>query len=189
MDRSKRAAASAAMVESTAPGQTVTFPVAYDVSLGTAPSFVKFDTVSRYCVKFDTGGAGLGSSPVAITFKWRKYGNPSLISGNISVGIRKASGDTFSLIAEYPVGDYNTSVASDPTIRTAVVGGSNSYVMVANDKVSIEFPANATNGIEIAVSTTEAYPTGYTSQKYVAAWANTTSSYPLAATIKTQVLT
>lgn len=116
-----RASAAAAMVGATNPGQTVTFPVAYDVPFGTAHIFVKYDTVSICAVKFDTGSGGLGSSPIAVTFKWRKYGNTSLITGLVSVGIRKASDDSFLLIAQWPVSDNPTATIGDTSIRTAVV--------------------------------------------------------------------
>jgi hypothetical protein len=56
--------------------------------------------VSRLAVKFDTSGVGLGTIPYKITTPYRRIGNPT---GNISVGIRKAAGDTFTLIAEWPI--------------------------------------------------------------------------------------
>ena len=120
---------------------------------------------------------------------YKRIGNPS---GTLKVGIRSAAGDTFQLIAEHLIeklglpwittggGGVPNSI---PWINITVQGG-NEYQMVANDKVSIEFPPDATNTIELACST--GLPAGFTSQQYTGSYAPTSS--PLALTITSKVL-
>ena len=129
----------------------------FNVSPGTSPTFVAFSgIVSRLAVKFDTSGVGLGTIPYKITIPYRRIGNPT---GNISVGIRKAVGDTFTLIAEWPIVELRHS-----GIITINVQGGNDYQMVANDKLSIEYPPDNSNTIEVACST--GLSSGFTSQQY-----------------------
>ena len=55
--------------------------------------------------------------------------------------------------------------------------------MVTNDLVSVEFPSNATNGLEIAVNTAVGNQTGYTGRSHNGTvWGNTVN--PLAINIK-----
>ena len=82
------------------PDRTFTHPLVYDVSLGTSPSFVAFNTISRMAVTFDTDNPTLGTRPVEIAIKWSKYGNPK---GNLQMGIRKSSYDLFVLITKWPI--------------------------------------------------------------------------------------
>ena len=56
--------------------------------------------------------------------------------------------------------------------------------MVANDKVSIEYPPNATDTIELACGT--GLPAGFTSQAYTGSYAPTAA--PLSVTITSKVL-
>lgn len=144
------------------------------------PTFVAFsDDVSRLAVKFDTGGVGLDMIPYKVTIPYRRIGNPT---GNISVGIRKASGDTFQLIAQWPV-----SEPKNIGIITINVEGANDYQMLANDKLSIEYPPSSTDTIEVACSTTQSLPTDFTSQQYTGSYGATTN--PLAVKITSKVLT
>jgi hypothetical protein len=174
---SSRMAAIAA-ASTVTPTALVTHPTIYNVAPGSAPSWIAFNTLSRMAVKIDTGNTNLGTNPIEVKFNFRTYG---VASGLIRVGIRKASDDSFLLIAEHPI-EFNQALIGVP--QTATIRGANPYSLVANDKVSIEFPANATSGIELAVSTSEAFPTNTTSQQYSAgSWANTASNRPLAVTI------
>ena len=51
---------------------------------------------------------------------------------------------------------------------------SNTYNMVQNDVVSVEFPSNATDGLEITTNTTAGAQTGYTGRQHNGTtWANT----------------
>jgi hypothetical protein len=137
-------------------------------------------------VKFDTGNTFLGSSPVAITFSFRRIGNPA---GAIKTGIRKASDDSFIPIAEWPAEYTTPGIGPNANLYTVTVegGGANSYSIVANDKLSIEYSGTATAGIEIAMSAT-ANPTQTSStQQYTGSYASAANA--LAATIKTRVVT
>ena len=162
--------------------------------MGASPGTIVFSgTTSRLVVKFDTTGIGLGSMPYKISIPYKRIGNPS---GTLKVGIRKAAGDTFQLIAEWPIVTQGqpwitTQGGGGPNavqwINITVEGGSNEYQMVANDKLSIEFPPDATNTIEIATNTQVSNPAGFTCQQWTgAAYGNTTN--PLAVTIVSKVL-
>jgi flagellin-like hook-associated protein FlgL len=164
-------------------GQVVKFPSAYSAALPSNPTFIQHvGTISRTTVKFDTGNTFLGSKPVAITFAFRKIGNPL---GVIRTGIRKASDDSFILIAEWPA-EFSKHNANG--IYTVTAEGGNTYAIVANDKFSIEYSGSATAGIEIAMNPQTANPTQTsTTQQYTGTYASAANA--LAATIKTRVLT
>ena len=57
---------------------------------------------------------------------------------------------------------------------------SSSYVLMANDRISIEYRSSAPDGIDIPVSTTEAIPGKHNGTT----WANTAANRPLAVAIK-----
>ena len=79
----------------------VTRAANYNVTPGTAPTFVSFTgTTSRFTVQHNTGGVGIGNIPYKITFSYRRVGNPS---GMLKIGLRKQAGDAFQLISEYPI--------------------------------------------------------------------------------------
>lgn len=64
-------------------------------------------TINRTSIRFDTGNTAIGSNPVGITFRWRKVGTPT---GNIAVGIRKASDDSIAAtLAQWPIDDISYS--------------------------------------------------------------------------------
>jgi hypothetical protein len=117
-------AINAALAFSTIPaGQTVTKPNAYSVALPASPTFIQhIGTISRTAVKFDTGNTFLNTTPIAITFSFRKIGEPT---GVIKMGIRKASDDSFILIAEAPA-EFSRNKNG---IYTVTVGGNNTYSM------------------------------------------------------------
>jgi hypothetical protein len=163
------------------PGNLVTFPNAYSVVLPSAPTYIQhIETISRTAVKFDTGNTYLSSFPLAITFTFRKIGNPL---GVIRTGIRKASDDSFILIAEWPA-EFSKHNANG--IYTVTAEGTNTYSIVANDKYSIEYSGSATAGIELASSGSNPTQTA-TTQQYTGSYAS--ASNALVATIKTKVLT
>jgi hypothetical protein len=179
----RRAAAAAIVADSiqNPPTHLVTHPTVYNVGLGSAPSWIAFNTISRMGVKINTGHTDLGSNPIEVSFKYRTYG--AVASGNIRVGVRKIADDSFVLIAEHPV-EFNPALIG--VQQSAIIIGQNPYSLVAGDHVSLEFPANATSGIEIPVSTSEAFPTNTVSQQYTGSWANTASNRPLAISIIAQ---
>ena len=162
----------------------------YSVPLGASPGSIVFNgTTSRLAVKFDSGSAGIGSIPYKIDIPYKRVGNPN---GTLKVGIRKAAGDTFQLIAEWPIEKLGqpwitTGGGGGPNaiqfIHISVQGG-NEYAMLANDKISLEFPPDATNTIEIGTGT--GLPAGFTSQQYTGSYTNT--AQPLAISITSKVL-
>jgi hypothetical protein len=174
-------------------GPTISFPTLYNVGLGAAPTGIAFNGIGRTAVRADAGSTLLGKGLKGVTIKYRHYGSPT---GNISVGVRKNADDSFILIAQWPIDNNPATPAS--TIRTAVIenGGGQfvvyaggpadpMYPLVASDRISIEYPSNATNGIEIMASTSEAFPANTTSQTHNGTtWANTASNRPLAVTIQ-----
>jgi hypothetical protein len=177
-----RAAYAAAVLEGG--GQVATHPISYNVSQGTSLSFIQhIGTISRTAIKFDTGNTSLGSTPIGITFSFRRVGNPT---GPIKTGIRKASDDSFILLSEWPA-EYTRPGISNG-VYTVTVEGSNTYSVVANDKFSIEYTGTATNGIEILMNPQTANPTQTaTTQQYTGSYASAANA--LAATIRTRVLT
>ena len=132
-------------------------------------------------MKFNTGHTGIGTNPIEVSFKYKTYGAPN---GLVKVGVRKIADDSFVLIAEHPISFNAAHIGQELNAR---VIGSMPYSLVAGDNFVLEFPANATSGIEIPVSTSEAFPTDTVSQQYSAgSWANTASNRPLAISIIAQ---
>jgi hypothetical protein len=177
-----RAAFAAAVLQGG--GQVATHPIAYSVPQGTSLLFIQhIGTISRTAVKFDSGNTFIGSSPQSIRFSFRRIGNPQ---GVIRTGIRKASDDSFILIAEWPATFSEPGPAN--SLYTVTAEGNNTYSVVVNDKFSIEYSGTATNGIEILMNPLTANPTQTaTTQQYAGSYAS--SANALAATIKTRVLT
>ena len=162
-------------------GQIATHPIAYSVSQGAGLSFIQSGFISRTAVKFDTGNTFLGSTPIAITFSFRKIGTPT---GVILTGIRKASDDSFIPIADWPA-EY-IRPGSHNGVYTVTEEGYNAYSIAANDKFSIEYAGTATAGIEISISQTANPTQTATTQQYAGSYASAANA--LAATIKTRVL-
>jgi hypothetical protein len=138
-------------------GPIATHYNAYSVSEGTGLSFIQYvGMINRTAVKFDTGNAFLGSIPIAITFSFRKVGNPT---GVIRTRIRKASDDSFIPIADWPAEYDRPGSGSNNNIYTVTAEGYNAYSIVANDKFSIEYAGTSANGIEILMNPQTANPT------------------------------
>jgi hypothetical protein len=168
------------------PQPVSTFSNAYNIAQGTSLTFIQhIGTISRTAVKFDTGNAFLGSRPQAITFSYRRIGNPT---GVIKTGIRKASDDSFIPISEWPAEYTAPGFGNNSNLYTVRAEGGNSYAMVANDKISIEYTGTATAGIEILMNPQQANPVSlFTTQQYTGTYAS--SANALAATIKTKAIT
>jgi hypothetical protein len=113
----------------------------------------------------------------SVHVRFRKYGLPT---GNITVNIRKGTDDTVAAtLGSYPVESFPANVESTFIVRLR----SNTWNMVANDQVSVEFPSNATNGFEISANSVASNPTNYTGHSFNGTtWSNT--SDPPAITIK-----
>jgi hypothetical protein len=83
------------------PTHTATRVKHYNVPSGTTPEAITFTgTTSRLVVKYDTARVGLGSGPLRITLNYRMLGRPT---GVLSIGIRKASDDSFIPLAGGPI--------------------------------------------------------------------------------------
>jgi hypothetical protein len=148
----------------------------YQRDLGSAPGHIQYTgTVTRTGISFLAGASGLNLSVKSIHVRFRKYGSPV---GNIVCGIRKASDGTLVTLGTYPIESFPAGVEQTLIVRLR----SNSYLMLTSDRVSIEFPASATDGLEISTNTTDGPVTNYQSQQWTGSWANT--SNPISITVK-----
>lgn len=149
----------------------------YDVGLDATPGHIQFNGIERAGIRFDAGAGGLNTSVKSVWVRFRKYGSPT---GNITVGIRKAADDSLVTIGTWPIEQFGPAETEQSFI---VRLRSNTYQMVENDVVSVEFPSSATDGLEISTNTVESNPAGYTGRQHNGStWANTTN--PPAITIK-----
>lgn len=180
----KASAAALALNQTTPATHNVERQSHYDVSVGTAPTFVPFSgTTERLSILFSAGGSGIDSSPYKIQISYRRIGNPT---GNLSMGIRKAN-DDFVLLMEHPLDEPKSEGIITVTLDNGYhTGFANMYQMQANDKVSIEMTPDDTNTIELACSSTEVLPSGFVSQLYDGSYGATTD--PLAVKITSRVL-
>jgi hypothetical protein len=127
--------------------------------------------------RFKKGASGLGTSMKSIWIRFRKYGLPT---GNITVGIRKASDDSLLTINRIPIESFPANVEQSVTLRLR----SNTYQLVDGDHVSIEYLSNAVNGLEITTNSTASDPTNYTSRSHNGTIWSSVLSDPLAIIIK-----
>lgn len=157
----------------------------YDVLTGTPGAITFNGTTSRLVAKYDTGSAALGSSALRFTFSYRTVGRPE--GKFLNVGLRKVSGDTFTLMSQVPIEtpgypidgsgiNLNTMLGPIKTVTVDMKG--NDYTMLANDKLSIEqnvIPSAAENTTQIITNMTQANPSsGFTVQQYTGSYANIT---------------
>jgi hypothetical protein len=151
----------------------------YEIPLGVSPNHVQHNGIGRTGLRFETGSAGIGVKVQSVLVRFRKYGAPT---GNITVGIRKASDDSLVTIGTWDI----SALAPAATEHSVSVRNrfNQSYQMVANDIVSIEFPSNATNGFEISTNSVASDPSGYTSRSHNGSVWSSALSDPLALTIK-----
>jgi hypothetical protein len=124
------------------------------------------------------GHALIGQSVKSVWLRFRKNGLPT---GPITVNIRKGSDDTVAeTIGTFDIQHFPQNTETELTIRNRF---NNTYNMVANDSVSVEFPSNATNGFEISTHSTAGNPTNTTSRSHNGTtWSNTAD--PLCITVK-----
>jgi hypothetical protein len=150
----------------------------YEVLPDASPTHIQHNGIGRTAVQFLTGASGLGIPVKSVRLRFRKYGLPT---GPITVNIRKGSDDTIAAtIGSFDIQHFPQGVETELSIRNRF---HNTYNMVANDSVSVEFPSNATNGFEITTHSTAGNPSNYTSRSYNGtAWSST--SDPLCITIK-----
>jgi hypothetical protein len=143
------------------------------------PNHVQHNSgIGRTGIRFETGSAGIGTIVKSILVRFRKYGSPT---GNITIGIRKASDDSLVTIGTFDIAALSPAATEQ---SFAVRLRSNTYQMVANDIVSIEYPSNTTNGFEISTHSVASDPSGYTSRSHNGTTWSSALSDPLAITIK-----
>lgn len=151
----------------------------YDRGLGSSPGVIQYNGIGRVGVRFDASASGLTKKVMSVWVRFRKYGNPT---GNVTVNVRKASDDTVAAtIGTWDIASFGTA---GEELQIAIRNRfGNTYNMVASDLVTVEFPSNATNGLEIRTNTTDGVVTNYTGRSHNGSvYANTTN--PPAITIK-----
>lgn len=147
----------------------------YDVSQS-GSQHLEFDGISRAGIRFDASASGLGQPVTQVVVRFRKYGSPS---GNATVGVRKASDGTLVTLGSFTPNSFGSGEQT-----TTINAPSNSYNMATNDVVTVEFPDNATDGIELDQDDTSSSPSGYTSREWNGStWA--TTAYIIAMKIST----
>jgi hypothetical protein len=132
----------------------------YDIDIGTSPNHIQYNGIGKVGVRFDAGAGGLNAAVKSVWVRFRKYGNPS---GPIIVGIRKASDDSLITLGLWPIEQFGPAGEEQ---YFAIRLRSNAYQMVTNDVVSIEFPSNVTDGLEISINSVLSNPTGYTGRQH-----------------------
>jgi hypothetical protein len=153
----------------------------YNVAVGASPNHIQHaGGIGRTGVRFETSASGLTFPVKSVMINFRKYGFPT---GNITINIRKASDDTVAAtIGTFPIESFPANVEQTLVLRNRL---NNTYQMVANDMVSIEFPSNAVNGFEISTNSSASDPSGYTSRSHNGTVWSSALADPLAITIKT----
>ena len=151
----------------------------YDRGLGSSPGHIQYNGITRVGVRFDASASGLTKKVMSVRVRFRKYGSPT---GNVTVNVRKASDDTVAAtIGTWSIQSFGMEgTEQEIAIRNRF---NNSYQMVTSDLVTVEFPSNATNGLEISTNTTDGAVANYTGKSFNGTvYANTAN--PPAITIK-----
>jgi hypothetical protein len=157
-------AAAAALVSGQYDDELTTF---YNVPSNA--NYMQFNGIGRVGVRYDASASGLNTPVKSVWIYFRKYGLPS---GNITVGVRKASDDSLVTIGTFPIEHFQQGAEQSLALRLR----SNTYQMVQNDIVSVEFPSNPTNGLEIGVNTSQGNPPNCTGRQHNGTtWSNTTN--------------
>jgi hypothetical protein len=141
--------------------------IRYDVSQS-GSGHLEFDGPTRFGVRFDAGASGLNEAVTEVVVRFRKYGTPS---GSATVGIRKNSDGTLISLGTFTPNSFGSGE------QTATISApSNTYLMVTSDRVSVEFPSDATDGMELDEDDTGGSHTGYTCQSFTGSTWSTESS-------------
>jgi hypothetical protein len=151
--------------------------VRYDVTQNSS-SHSEMDTINRFGIRFNAGAGGLNEAVTEVIVRFRKSGTPS---GSATVGIRKGSDGTLVTLGSFTPNSFGSGEQA-ATISAA----SNTYQMVSGDYVTVEFPANSSDFIELDQDDA-APPSGFSMHQWVSSW----SSYPdtLAMKITTTAIT
>jgi hypothetical protein len=102
-----------------------------------------------------------------------KYGNPT---GNITIGVRKASDDSLVTIGTYDIANV---VAGRGEFSFSVRNRGNTYDCLVNDVVSVEYTpaASASDGLNILTNQALANQSLWTGRQYNGtSWSNTTQA-------------
>lgn len=152
----------------------------YNMDLDATPGHIAHNGIGRTGVRFDAGASGIGTPIRSVLVRFRKYGLPT---GPITINIRKGTDDTVAAtIGTWNIEHFPAGVEQSIVVRNRQ---QNTWNMVANDIVSVEFPSNATNGFEISTNSVETNPiNNYTSRSHNGTSWNATTSDPLAIIIK-----
>jgi len=137
-------------------GGAGTQTVRYDVAQNSS-GHLEFDSISRAGIRFDAGASGLGQPVTEVVVRFRKAGSPS---GSATVGIRKASDGTLVTLGTFTPNSFGSG---EQTVT--INGSSNSYNMASGDVVSVEFPADSSDMIELDEND-GASPSGYSSRTW-----------------------
>jgi hypothetical protein len=158
------------LISKQGPQALVTHPTIYNVAKAeyppTAPTWVQLTgSVNRIGLRADSGNAIIGEKFSEIVFYWRKLAAAN--SGNLSIGIRKASDDSFVFVAQHPI------PVEQLTSGKALVTGRSTYNPVLYDLISIEG-----TGVEIMMNPTVANPnSNFTSRSWNGTvWSNTANA-------------
>lgn len=146
-------------------GGSGTATTRYDVVQlgGSHLEFGQGNSVSQAGVRFDAGASGLGEAVTEVTVRFRKYGTPS---GNATVRVRRDSDNSI----QATLGTFTPNSFGSGEQEAVVSASSNTYTMISGDIVSVDFPSNSTDGIELDQSSNSS-PSGYTSRQYEGSWA------------------
>ncbi len=151
--------------------------IRYDVVQSSA-DHMEMSGYSRLAVRFNSGAPGLGQAVTEVVVRFRKYGSPS---GSATVGIRKASDGTLVSLGTFTP----SSFGSGEQVATITPSPASTYLLVVNDRISVEFPDNASDGIELDEDDAGP-PSGFTSQGWNgSAWTDTTEAIALRITTAT----
>ena len=126
------------------------------------------NSISRASIRFDSGAA-IGEVVREVIVRFRTYGNPQSVSTTApTVTIRKGTDDSIAYSKWWDVTPFPTDSGEE---TETVDMSDNTYVMVAGDRVCIEYPASSTDGIELDQTTTST--TGFSSWYWEgSSWSN-----------------
>lgn len=141
--------------------------IRYDVSQS-GGGHLEFDGPTRFGVRFDSGASGIGQAVTEVVVRFRKYGSPA---GNATVGVRKNSDGTLLSLGTFAPNSFGSGEQS-----TTINAASNTYNMVANDRVTVEFPSDSTDGMEMDEDDTGGSHSGYTCQSFTGSTWSTEAS-------------
>jgi hypothetical protein len=149
----------------------------YNVPAGSGQHLEYIGSTSRAGIRFASGASGIGQAVTQVIVKFRQIGNPS---GTASVGVRKNSDGTFVSLGSFSPGSFGSGEQS-----VTINATSNSYIMQTNDRVSVEYPPNSSNSIELTQDPGSSNPSGYPSEEYDGSWAASSDTISMTIQVST----